>query len=58
MWRWKLANWILKDELRINLAYAKRCAEKNLILNRTPEQMQNSFEFISRCISAVQKYAE
>jgi len=58
MWRWKLANWILKDDLRKRLAYIKYTAEKNLSRDRTENQIKAGFHSILKDVAVLHTYAE
>ena len=53
--RWKIANWLLKDELRTGLMLIKRSAEKSLSLpnRQTLEKKDDSFRFILEQIEEI-----
>ena len=46
--RWKIANWLLKGELKLRLYDIRRSAEKSLVLpnRQTPERKNESFNYI------------
>ena len=53
--RWKLANWLLGDSLRKNLAWAKASGEKRLSLpNQSVEKYRKTIECMLECINEIQ----
>ena len=56
--RWKLANWLLKDELRKRTMYIRRSAEKCFRLKRDEEGLRGSLQYIIDEVTKLQSFAE